>query len=272
MQWMNVFRRQAGKVPTVGDRVLREFSTIVQLASGIDGMLSLFSIQVMDSVLAYQAELNVSGHVVEFGVYKGKSAAVLSAHVTPPERLVLVDVEKQFTDDTLGRLFVRAEFIKGSSEDFARTCPDYGALRSAVRFLHVDSSHTFETTFAEMQLAEELLAPHGIVCMDDFANLNYSQILPAIYKYLFTAKSDLTVFLVTNEKCYLCRKGFFDLYGEFVLRGILPALQRRGNSSVSIARTDRNKEYKAFYLRAKETPGEGDRYGEQIYGQFYLKP
>jgi hypothetical protein len=223
-------------------------------------------------MLSYQDELNISGHVVEFGVYKCKSAALLSAHVTPPERLILVDVEKQFTDDTLGRLLVRPEFVTGRSEDFARTFSGYQQLCSAVRFLHVDSSHTFRTTFAEMQLADELLSPSGIVCMDDYTNLNYSQILPAIYKYLFTKRTDLTVFLVTDEKCYICRKAFFERYAGFVLEKILPALARRGNSSVSIARTDRDAEYKAFYVRAKVTPDEGDRYGEQIYGHFYKRP
>jgi hypothetical protein len=271
MRWMDLFKPRAD-LPVVGTRLARDFGSVEQFASSFEGMLSMFSMQVMDSVLSYQDELNVSGHVVEFGVYKLKSAALLSAHVTAPERLILVDVDKQFTDDAIGRLFVRPEFVTGRSEDFSRTFPGYGRLRSAVRFLHVDSSHTFQTTSAEMRLVDELLSPDGIACMDDYTNLNYSQILPAIYKYLFTNRTDLTVFLVTDEKCYLCRKGFFERYAGFVLRQILPALALRGNSSTAIARTDRDKEYKAFYVRPKETAEEGDRYGEQIYGHFYKAP
>jgi hypothetical protein len=238
----------------------------------MDGMLSRFSMQVMDCVLTFQEESKVSGHVVEFGVYKCKSAALLSAHVTVPERLILVDVDKKFSEETLGRLLVRPEFVLASSEDFSEKFPGYRHLRSSVRFLHIDSSHTFRTTFAELRLADELLSRNGIVCMDDYTNLNYSQILPAIYKYLFTRRTDLTVFLVTDEKCYLCRREFFDQYAGFVLQKILPALANRGNSSVAIARTDRDDEYKAFYVRSKETPDEGDHYGEEIYGQFYQRP
>src|SRR5665213_1566719 len=260
MQWRNVFARRGALALAVGERQVRDFRVVQELSSSIEGMLSLFSMQVMDSVLSYQDELKVSGHVVEFGVYKGKSAALLSAHVTPPERLILVDVHKQFPDKTSDRMFVRPEFISGKSESFGRTFADYQEFRSAVRFLHVDSSHTFKTTYAEMQLSDELLSPHGIVCMDDYTNLNYSQILPAIFKYLFTNRTNLTVFMVTDEKCYICRKEFFALYAGFVLVKSLPALARRGNTAVSIARTDRDAEYKAFYVRAKASPDEGDRY------------
>jgi methyltransferase family protein len=272
MQWTRLFKRRAASLPVIHARRAHDFASVERLASGIDGMMSIFSMQVMDSVLSFQAELNVAGHVVEFGVYKGRSAAVLSAHVTPPERLILVDVEKLITEETLSKLFTRAEFVLGRSEEYSRTSPDYPDLRSAVRFLHVDSSHTFRTTLAEMRLADELLSPDGIVCLDDYTNLNYSQILPAIYKYLFTNDTDLTVFLVTDIKCYICRRKFFDRYAGFVLQRILPALAERGNTSVSIARTDRDEEYKAFYVRPKDSPDEGDRYGESIYGHFYLKP
>jgi hypothetical protein len=269
---MDIFGRRAAPFPAISNRVVRDYNSVERLASSIEGMLSVFSMQVMDSLLSYQAELGVSGHVLEFGVYKGRSASVLSAHVAAPERLILVDVEKLITDETLGRMFARPEFVLGRSEDYSKTFPGYRDLRSAVRFLHVDSSHTFKTTLAEMRLADELLAPNGIVCLDDYTNLNYSQILPAIYKYLFTNRTDLTVFLVTDIKCYICRKEFFDVYAGFVLERMLPALAARGNSSVSIARTDRDEEYKAFYIRPKDFADEGDRYGESIYGHFYLTP
>lgn len=272
MHWTNIFKRRGAQVPVPSSRVKHDFQSVQQLASNIDGMLSVFSMQVIDSLLSYQADLSIAGHIVEFGVYKGKSASVLSAHVTKPERLILVDVDRKITEETLSSFFSPAEFVLGRSEDYARTYPSYDDLRSNVRFLHVDSSHAFRTTLDEMKLADELLSPDGILCLDDYTNLNYSQILPAIYKYLFTARTDLTVFLVTDIKCYICRNAYFNQYAGYVLRDMLPAMAERGNTSVAISRTDRDREYKAFYLRPKDTPDEGDRYGESIYGHFYEKP
>ncbi len=60
-----------------------------------------------------------------------------------------------------------------------------------------------------------MLSPDGILCLDDYTNLNYSQILAATFKYLFTRRTDLAIFLVTNEKAYLCRRRQFALSADF---------------------------------------------------------
>ena len=86
----------------------------------------------------------------------------------------------------------------GASETFSTKYPEAKAFNSAVRFLHIDSSHSYRTTLAEMKLADRLLTPSGVACLDDFTNLNYSQILPAMFKHLYTERTDLAVFLVTN--------------------------------------------------------------------------
>lgn len=241
------------------------------LAQSIEGMMSPFSMQVMDSLLEMQEQAGAGGHLVEFGVYKGKSAAILAHRRKANERLILVDIEKYVTDQTLAAFPGPSEFFQCSSEDFERKFQGAGGLAGLVRFLHVDSSHAYRTTFAEMGLANRLLAPHGVVCLDDFANLNYSQILPAVYKYLFTQRTDLTVFLVTNEKCYLCRRPYFAHYAQFVLDRLIDEVNKRGSGPITLARTDVDEEYSAFYLRESLTPDEGRFYGDQIYGHLYAK-
>lgn len=97
------------------------------------------------------------------------------------------------------------EFILSSSENLRSTLPRYRQRRETFRFIHIDASHGFQETFAELKIAEELLGTSGIVAMDDFANLHYSQNIAAIFKYLFTTPSQLTPVVVTDEKAYLCR-------------------------------------------------------------------
>jgi hypothetical protein len=266
--WVGRQRPRTIALPNIPQRVTRGFEETEAVASSIEGMMSRFSMQVMDAVLSQQRRMNVGGYLAEFGVYKGKSAAVISAHVHPGERLLLVDIERYITDETVAKLFVTPEFWLGRSEDFARMHPDYTSFKRSVRFMHIDSGHGYRTTLAEMELADRLLADGGVVCLDDFTNLNYSQILPAIYKYLFTTKTDLTVFLVTNEKAYLCRRAWFDRYAKFVLEHLVGEMAKRGNPSVTIARTDADPEYRAFYLRPR-AQGETERYGEAIYRHFY---
>jgi hypothetical protein len=241
------------------------------VALSIEGMTSAFSMQVMDSLLTHQASLGMTGHLLEFGVYKGRSASLGSAHVREQERFILADTQQLLTEEVLGKLYARPEFVLGRPEDFRKnfeTC----AIHRGVRFLHVDSSHAYRTTLSEMALINDLLAPDGIAALDDFTNLDYSQILPPVFKYLYTSGTDLTFFMVTREKDYLCRRPMFDRYGGFVLREILGEMRMRGNPDAALSRTDADPEYKAFFLRERYPGEQGEHYGEQIYGEFYKAP
>ncbi|MDA9492011.1 hypothetical protein XI08_23765 [Bradyrhizobium sp. CCBAU 11361] len=115
--------------------------------------------------------------------------------------------------------------------------------RGGTRFCHIDASHQFEPTLHELALADYMLSPQGVVCLDDYTNLNYSQILAATFKYLFTRRTDLTMFMVTNEKAYLWRRKMFPIYAEFVLHRAISEMAKRGIDDVCIARTDDTPSY-----------------------------
>jgi hypothetical protein len=248
-----------------------DFQSIKAAASAIEGMLSDFSMTVMDCVLSFQEENGVAGNIIEFGVFRGRSAAVLAGHVRAGERLILVDVADQIAREPIAALCPGFEFVECSSEGFARTAA-YRDVRKRCRFIHIDSSHGYRATFNELKLAEGLLQDRGIICLDDFTNLNYSQILAATYKYLFTTWTRLRMFLVTDEKAYLCRKKDFEFFGRFALDRVIDEMARRGLENQVIARTDADPEYRAIYLR-QPLPGEvGRHYGYDLYRQHYSQP
>lgn len=243
------------------------------VADQIDGILSLFSMAAMDSLLSLQAtNPEVSGNIVEFGTYKGRSAAIIAPRVRPSEKFVLVDVAEYLQVEKIRAINANMEFILCGSEEFRSRYPDYKQLRKNCRFIHVDSSHAYRTTFQEMKLCNELLSAGGIAVFDDYTNLNYSQVLPAIFKYIYTSNPDLAVFMVTDVKAYLCRKKYLDYYLSFVLQGAVPSMAARGIEDAIISRTDWDREYRAIYLRTR-SPGEnGPHYGEEIYGRLYEGP
>jgi len=249
----------------------KDFQTIKATASGIEGMLSPFSMALLDCVLSFQEENRITGNIVELGVFRGKSAAILAGHIQAPERLVLVDPVDQVDRKPLATVLPGFEFIECPSERFGRTAV-YREVRRQCRFVHIDTSHAYRATFNELKLADGLLQGRGVICLDDYTNLNFSQILAATYKYLFTAWTQLTVFLVTNEKAYLCRKQDFDFYARYVLDHAIDQMAQRDMKNLMIARTDTDPEYRAIYLRPP-LPGEsGRQYGPEIYGRFYERP
>jgi len=250
----------------------RSFEDMIRNVDAFYGMLSTFSIEVMDSILSFQSNQNVSGALIEFGVLKGRSAALIGHHVRSGEQFLLVDIENNLDSETLTAICPGFEFVLSSSENFRKKFPRYPELRGKCRFIHIDSGHFYRATYSELQLADELLGPRGVVVLDDFTNLNFSQILAATYKYLYTAPTRLMMFLVTGEKAYLCRREDYDSYGRYVLYRLLDDMVARGEAKPCLARTDNDPEYRAFHLRPM-MPGETERYyGLKLFKRYYRRP
>ena len=96
--------------------------------------------------------------MVELGTDTGVTAAFLSSGKNPDDRLISVDI-----DTSLRIVFNElAEFIKADSLDFLR---DYSGELVSLFFL--DTDHTYERVSQEYRLVKPLLAPGGIVCVDD---------------------------------------------------------------------------------------------------------
>jgi Methyltransferase domain len=246
------------------DQYFNESKTI---AESVEGMLSPFSMAVMDSVLAFQAERGIKGDIVELGVYRGKSATILARRVSTGERLHLYDIADYFDRAALKKTETPMIFNIANTANLSRR--DFAGCRGSIRFCHIDASHMFEPTMHEIALADYMLSADGILCLDDYTNLNYSQILAATFKYLFTRRTDLTMFLVTDEKAYLCRRAKFSIHADFVLKSIISKMATRDVPNTCIARTDNTPSYRAFYLRRKNEDESDDFYGIDIYRQFY---
>jgi hypothetical protein len=221
----------------------------------------------MDSLLAFQARRGTIGDMVELGVFRGKSAAILAGRLSAGEKLHLYDVADQFDRDALAKTGADLSFNVKNTLDLSPR--DFRDRKHAIRFCHIDASHMFDPTMHEMRLADFMLSADGILCLDDYTNLNYSQILAATFKYLFTTGTNLTMFQVTDEKAYLCRRPAFPVYANYVLDSMIAQMADRGIRDVCLARTDDTPSYGAFYLRPKSEGETGDFYGIEIYRQFY---
>jgi len=248
------------------------FHKIAAAVQRIEGMFSPFSIATMDMMLSFQESLALKGDILEIGTYKGKSAVLLGHHLRDEERLVLVDIASLLNPAAIEPFKDRTDFILSDSSKLRAALPRYRDRYQTFRFIHIDASHDYEETFRELAIANELLAPFGLISLDDFTNLNYSQNIAAIFKYLYTAGSDLMMLLTTDEKGYLCRKDCFDLYADLILRRSIAELKSRDIDAV-LARTAYGQEYKAFYVRGRAPDETGsfyclDIYSRQIVGDY----
>src|SRR5262245_46867818 len=104
------------------------YSQLREAVTPIEGMLSEFSIALMDALLDEQARRGVPGNMIEFGVYKGRSAGVLASHAKPGERLILVDIDDHLDRARLNTINPKFEFIRCASEKFKSSIPAYPQL------------------------------------------------------------------------------------------------------------------------------------------------
>ena len=178
----------------------------------------------------------------------------------------LVDIADHLDPAAIEPFKGKTDFILSDSSALRKSLPGYHDRHRTFRFIHIDASHGYEETFRELELANELLAPFGIIALDDFTNLNYSQNIAAIFKYLYTAGSDLVMLLATDEKGYLCREAEFDRLADLILQRSIAEMKSRSTDAV-LARTAYRPGYKAFYLRGRD-PGEtGSFYAKELHAR-----
>lgn len=235
--------------------------------TNFDGMLGRLDATIMALFLDYQHKNNITGPMVEFGVYKGKSAALLATYMGD-DKLELVDVAPHLDKETLNKINDGYDFLLMDSAKFIKKHLKDQTKRE-YRFMHADGSHTFDNVYYDMANADALLADNGIFVLDDFYNPHYPQVAAAIYTYIERNDTDLKVFLVGSNKCYVCRTSFYKKIRKFLITDLQKQL-KEWDAEVQLSKTDSHKQFDTFSFKAKPKGGDlEDHYGTHLYGHFY---
>jgi len=249
-----------------------EFQARKQIVENIEGMFSPFSMAVFDTLLCFQNADRITGNILEIGTYRGRTAALLRQLLESQDEIILVDIEDSLDRAGMARIPGTFRFLRMASSAFKKS-QQFKAGKRRYRFVHIDASHGFHETYEELTIADRLLTSTGLIALDDFGNFNYSQNAAAIFRYLYSAGTDLQVLLVTDEKLYLCRRQALPIYIPFILDRLIAEMRSRDFGEFMLARTENDMaEYSAFYGRSRQ-PGEtGHFYGKEIYRELYERP
>jgi len=158
-----------------------------------------------------QEECGFFGHLCEVGVHHGKSLALLSLMSAPEEQVFGFDLFledcRERTLQTLinncGREDVAVLVKKDSLEctpDFLRT-----VVPGRIRFLHVDAGHEFHEALADLKNFGSLLAPTGIIAIDDYYDRAYPGVVAAAHAFMeHGGSAGFVPFVIGQNKIYLC--------------------------------------------------------------------
>jgi predicted O-methyltransferase YrrM len=198
------------------------------------------SIAVWDRLLAFQQDRQLSGALLEIGVYYGKSAMMLAMHASEAEELFLVDSSDfVYAAEPLVKTVkpTHVVVLKQKSSD-AAIWDLATTYVHRFRWVHVDGDHKAESVWNDLELGNRLLTDEGILCVDDFGNPRYPQLTYAVCTFLEKHRAELQMFLCGFNKAYLVRPNALFRHLRFVKENLGTQLTLLGIKEITIYKTD----------------------------------
>lgn len=167
-----------------------------------------------------QAELRVAGPALEIGVHHGKFLLGLEQLIAPDEVVIGIDIfenqhlnvdgsgsgNRAVFDANVLKFAAHPERVVARNAD-SLTLDAAELLRSAsdhrFRLVSIDGGHTAEHTLSDLRLAEQLLAPGGLVFLDDYYHADWPGVHEGFIRYMWTAPR-LVPFASYANKMILC--------------------------------------------------------------------
>jgi len=215
-----------------------------QQIAAIDGWLDRESAALMDFMLASQDVLQAPGQgMLEVGVWQGRSAVLMAAHLRAEEDFLLLDSWLQ-KDEILSNMSAAMgerfqqhpiHLFQGTVRELAPAV----APAKRFRFIHVDGEHTNAGLRADLQLARQLMEPTGLIAVDDIFHPMYPHLVRELFAFLDGEGRDLVCVMLGFNKAYLCRSRFLDAYSDVILERINAGMAERGVPVTLCRTTDR---------------------------------
>jgi hypothetical protein len=168
-------------------------------------------------LLDTQDRYPIHGHFLEIGVYEGKSATLGAMDLRPLEKAIRIDINP--CKEGLQRVGeVKSEgvtFLQAPSY-LAKRAEEIQKLAGQFRFIHIDGDHAGYSVANDLQLAADVIAEMGVICMDDFFNPIYPQTTATVYRFLFDNPATMRMVLCGANKCFLVKASAYRMYENLI--------------------------------------------------------
>ncbi|MFY7806406.1 MAG: class I SAM-dependent methyltransferase [Limnoraphis robusta] len=238
-------------------------------AMQFEGMTSLQGLTLMDIFLQKVKSWHDSGLYIEFGTYKGRTAALIAKSLDEGNWFHAVEQADYLEFERLLEISSLITWHKQRSETFCCESLPGLAEKQKIIYTHHDASHFFNNVYTELSNVSKYMAPYGIMILDDFSDV-FSQVRAAYYYLRYKMDFPYELLLIGFNKAILVREELFDYWEGYILDDLLNDM---ANSNVlcKLYRTDINKNSRSFYVGTRNNE-EDAYYGLNIWGdQFYRR-
>ncbi len=198
------------------------------------GMSSRFAAAICCGLLRMQGEMGVRGPVVEVGPFEGRFFIALAHALSGDEAALGIDLFDWPNPQVIDRFEANCARHGVAPErritwkaDSRTMAPEdllakLGGRRP--RFIHIDGEHSRAALTRDLELATAVLAPEGVIALDDMLHPGYPTLMVAVHEYL-QRHPDMCVLAVIDRetivaatKFLLCRADWFKPYEAKLLQ------------------------------------------------------
>jgi len=199
----------------------------------VPGMSSRFAAAVCGGLTRIQREMGVAGSVAEFGTFEGRFFIALCHALGPGETALGIDrfdwpnpqVQDRFEANCARHGAPADRRVTWKADTHAMRPEELLAKLGGVppRFMHIDSEHSRAGLTTELALATAVLAPAGIMVLDDMLHPGYPLLVVAVHEYLERHPEMRVLCIIDREtvvaatKFVLCRAEWQKPYEERLL-------------------------------------------------------
>lgn len=201
------------------------------LADGYEqvlGMSSRFAAAICGHLIQRQSALGISGDVVEIGTFEGRFFIAMALGLAADEKALGIDVFDWPDAGVLDRFLANCETHRLLRDRFTAWKANSSLIsvaelrdtlaNSKPRFFHIDGDHSYQSLSNDLALADALLHPQGIICIDDMLHPGYPMLVTAVLDYLNRAPEMRLMCIIDREdivaaaKFLICEAGAVALY------------------------------------------------------------
>ena len=206
-------------VPATRNERIQHFDS--HIYGHVEGWLGDRMSRFVDMLGALLEAHNVRGHLVELGVHHGLFLFLLNALRNDGEKCFAIDLfeEQQLNIDNSGcgsfQMFSSNlqkllpeerpffDIVKRDTTSFS--IMEFVELLEGrrVKLISIDAGHTHQHAFNDLQLAQEVLAPGGIVALDDYMSVHWPGVTEGLYRFMQAANRRLKPFVYFQNKLFL---------------------------------------------------------------------
>jgi predicted O-methyltransferase YrrM len=201
--------------------------------TSVPGMSSRFAAGICCGLLRIQTALGVGGPIAEIGPFEGRFFIAMAHALAPGETALGIDLFDWPSAEVFDRfqhncakhgvpperrLAWRADSRKITAGELIAKL---GERR--VRFFHIDGEHSRTALSNDLELATAVLAPGGLIVLDDMLHPGYPTLMVAVHEYLARHPEMCVLCIIDREsvvaasKFVLCQNDWFKRYEECLL-------------------------------------------------------